>query len=258
MIYTFKIQHAIRFSIKTHEVYQKQKRKGKDIPYITHPLTVGLILACVGANEDVIAAGILHDTMEDSTIEKKVSKEMLIEKFGKEVATLVESVTEKNKDLPWEERKSEALMHIKNFSHDSLLVKSADVISNASEIIDDHEKFGDKIFTRFNAPKEKTLQNYLRVISTIVECWPSNPLVSNMTYLAGQLEMLGEPFFMMNYRAPVIKYEDYDKEKELECPICGWHGLPEINTDSHVALDASCPLCGKMLLVASYPYCPPK
>ncbi len=70
MIYTQKIQHAIRFAIKTHEGYQKQKRKGKDVPYITHPLTVGLILAKAGANEDVIIAGILHDTIEDSIEEK--------------------------------------------------------------------------------------------------------------------------------------------------------------------------------------------
>ena len=45
MLYSYKISRAIRFSTKTHEVYQKQKRKGKDIPYITHPLTVGLILS---------------------------------------------------------------------------------------------------------------------------------------------------------------------------------------------------------------------
>jgi len=40
-----KIQKAIKFAVKTHEVYQKQARKGKDVSYITHPLTVGLILS---------------------------------------------------------------------------------------------------------------------------------------------------------------------------------------------------------------------
>ncbi len=67
MILTPKIRSAIRFAIKTHEVDQKQARKGKDIAYIGHPLTVGLILARAGANEDTIIAGILHDTIEDST-----------------------------------------------------------------------------------------------------------------------------------------------------------------------------------------------
>ncbi len=77
MLYNYKISRAIRFSTKTHEVYQKQKRKGKDIPYITHPITVGLILSRAGADENTVVAGILHDTIEDSVEEKKVSEEML-------------------------------------------------------------------------------------------------------------------------------------------------------------------------------------
>lgn len=77
MIFTPAIKKAIFFSVKTHEVYQKQKRKGKDIAYITHPLTVGLILARANAPEDVVIAGILHDTIEDSVDNKKVTREML-------------------------------------------------------------------------------------------------------------------------------------------------------------------------------------
>ena len=49
MIYTKKIQEAIHFSIAVHEEPVKQKRKGKDVPYVTHPLTVGLILSLAGA-----------------------------------------------------------------------------------------------------------------------------------------------------------------------------------------------------------------
>src|ERR1700686_3915962 len=128
MIFTPKIRKAIAFSVMTHEVlYPKQKRKGKDIPYITHPLTVGLILARANAGEDVIVAGILHDTIEDSIDKKKVTRGMLVERFSKNVADLVDSVTEQRKDLEWEPRKHEALEHIKIFSRDSLLVKSADI-----------------------------------------------------------------------------------------------------------------------------------
>ena len=43
MVYTDLIREAVSFAIKTHEIDQKQLRKGKDIPYITHPLTVGII-----------------------------------------------------------------------------------------------------------------------------------------------------------------------------------------------------------------------
>jgi len=257
MIYTKKIRDAIEFSIETHEVYQKQKRKGKDIPYITHPLTVGLILSRAGASDEVIAAGILHDTMEDSVPEKKVTKEILVERFGDEVATLVESVTEKNKELSWEQRKREALEHVKDFSHGSLLVKSVDIISNLSELVEDHKNDGDKVFERFNAPKEKILQHHLVLIRTIVECWPDNPLVSEITYLAGQLQMMGAEFFMMNDAAKIIDYHQYEESEILECPICHWHGTAEGHKEYHDDLfDVSCPICDKMLLVVSYPLIP--
>jgi (p)ppGpp synthase/HD superfamily hydrolase len=187
MIYTHKIQRAIKFSVKTHEVYQKQKRKGKDVAYITHPMTVGLILSLAGASEDVVVAGILHDTIEDSVQEKKVTTEMISQRFGEHVASLVDSVTEQDKSASWEVRKAEAIGHIPTFSHDSLLVKSADILSNVSETIDDHARFGEEIFERFNAPKEKIISHYLQAIDMIIKRWPDSPL-------AGDLAALSESF----------------------------------------------------------------
>lgn len=186
MIYTLKIQKAIRFAIKTHEVYQKQKRKGKDIPYIIHPLSVGLILARAGASEDVIIAGILHDTVEDSVKEKKpFIPERIEERFGKDVLNLVLSVTEKNKDLPWEERKAIAIKHIETFDEGSVMVKSADIISNLTEIYYDFKNDGDKIFDRFNAGKERVLGNYRNVINALMIRWDKNPLLEDLKDLLG-------------------------------------------------------------------------
>lgn len=187
MIYLPKIQKAIKFSIKTHEIYQKQKRKGKDVAYITHPLTVGLILAQVGASEDVVVAGILHDTIEDSLDEKKVTVEMLEERFGNQVVEYVLSVTEADKSLSWEERKKLALEGISHFSKDSLLLKSADVIANSSELLDDYARCGDDIFERFSAPKEKTLKHQLAVIDALSKKWNENPLLPDLQYIAEKL-----------------------------------------------------------------------
>jgi hypothetical protein len=189
-VYTKRMKDAIKFSIKTHEVYQKQKRKGKDIPYITHPLTVGLILARAGASEDVVIAGILHDTIEDSTPEKKVTEEMIAERFGETVASLVLSVTETDKELSWEERKAEALEHIKTFSHDSLLLKSADIIANTSELIEDYSKGGEEVFDRFNAPKERLLEQSIRTIGAVREKWPESPLAADLSALEEQLKAI--------------------------------------------------------------------
>jgi hypothetical protein len=256
MLFTHKISQAIKFATKTHEVYQKQKRKGKDIPYITHPLTVGLILARAGADEDTVVAGILHDTIEDSIATKKVSKEMLIKKFGQSVAELVLSVTEENKELSWQERKQQALEHIQTFSHQSLLLKSADILANTNELIADHSKDGDQVFERFNAPKMPILEHLLRAITAIITRWPESPLASDLSYVSGQLQMMGGLEFMKERRAGIIDYKDYNENMPLVCPVCGWQGTPKssgyINTDSDYCLDVSCPNCDKMLLVASY------
>ncbi len=190
MIYTQKIQRAIKFAAKTHNQYQQQTRKGKVIPYILHPLTVGIILALAGAEETVVAAGILHDTIEDSIAEKKVTEEMLTERFGKEVAHLVLSVTEQNRKLSWDERKKEALGHIKDFSHESLLIKSADVISNVSELLDDYAREGENVFIHFNAPKDKILKHQLGIIDAINEAWQENPLADDLAYLVKELQKL--------------------------------------------------------------------
>ncbi len=187
MIHTPRIQRAIRFSIRTHEGYQKQKRKGKDVPYITHPLTVGLVLARAGASEDVIIAGILHDTIEDSIDMKKVTRVMLAERFGEPVAALVDAVTEQDKSLPWAERKREALEHIAHFSHEEVLVKSADVIANCAEILEDQAKDGDQIFERFHRPKEDIVGNAQKVIAALIERWPESPLKEDLAYVSDLL-----------------------------------------------------------------------
>lgn len=187
MKYSKKMQMAIKFAAKTHNHYQNQKRKGNNLPYITHPLTLGIILASVGASEDVVVAGILHDTIEDSVAEKKVTAEMLSERFGKNVSNLVMSVTEVDKTMSWEDRKKEAIEHIKYFSNDSVLLKSADIISNTSELLDNHKKIGDKVFARFKASKEETIKKTLKTANTIIAKWSENPLINDLRYLVEEL-----------------------------------------------------------------------
>ena len=187
MKYTEIIHRAIKFAAKTHQVYQDQKRKGKKIPYITHPLTVGLILSLHGASEEVICAGILHDTIEDSPSNKKVTREMIYERFGEKIAELVESVTD-NKLLKGEARKKDVLERIKSYTNESVLIKSADVMSNISEILDDHGRYGDEIFSRFSEPKQPTIQKYLNLIDTLADRWPSCPMNDELRILADDLK----------------------------------------------------------------------
>ena len=101
------IDLAIEVAIIAH---QKQVRKGTDIPYITHPLAVGIILAQTGCSEEVITAGILHDTVEDTNI----TLDDLRDQFGEKVSTFVKGASEPDRALPWEDRKRHTTDHNRN------------------------------------------------------------------------------------------------------------------------------------------------
>ena len=97
MAETKKIHDAIIFAAKAHE---GQRRKGTDIPYITHPFEVAQILMEAGCDETLIIAGLLHDPLEDT----EVTAAEIEEQFGPEVLALVDSDSE-DKSLSWEDRK---------------------------------------------------------------------------------------------------------------------------------------------------------
>ncbi len=171
-IFTPKIQQAIRFAITAHA---GQTRKGKDIPYIIHPLSIALILARAGADEDVVIAGILHDTVEDS--DGKITLDDIEKEFGENVAMLVGHVTEPDKSLSWEERKQNALVHIYEMPYGALLLKSSDVLANLSDLLADLEANGDAVWDRFNAPKDKQIAHYQNLVDNLEIIWKENSLL---------------------------------------------------------------------------------
>ncbi|MDO5378979.1 MAG: bifunctional (p)ppGpp synthetase/guanosine-3',5'-bis(diphosphate) 3'-pyrophosphohydrolase [Clostridia bacterium] len=80
------VEKAYHFAEKAHE---GQVRKSGE-PYFTHPLTVAGILAKLMLDAPTIAAGLLHDTVEDC---ENVTLEVIEKEFGQEVALLVDGVT---------------------------------------------------------------------------------------------------------------------------------------------------------------------
>ena len=85
------IEQAIAFATKAHE---GQVRKGTDRPYIVHPIEVGEIVASMTDDEEVIAAAILHDTIEDC---EGVTAEVLRREFGNRVAFFFVQKSEEKK-----------------------------------------------------------------------------------------------------------------------------------------------------------------
>lgn len=181
---------AVQFATLVHK---GQTRKGKpNVPYVTHPLTVGLILSRSGSDEDIVIAGILHDTIEDCKPYGSITKEIIAKEFSDAVAEMVNDVTEQDKSLPWPVRKQKALDHIPYMKKDSLFVKSADVLHNMSEMLIDYKIKGDDLFKQFNeqSSKEMQLERYKKLVSALEKAWKGNPLLSEIMQLLEQINQL--------------------------------------------------------------------
>lgn len=118
---------------------QERKYPNASVPYVSHVAGVAAILSRHGFPEHVIAAGALHDVMEDCG----VSYEVLVEKFGVDVADLVRHVSEEDKSLPWEERKRLYLEHFSNEPWHAQAITLADKIDNFQSILVCQRSFGD-------------------------------------------------------------------------------------------------------------------
>ncbi|MFM7321123.1 MAG: RelA/SpoT family protein [Armatimonadota bacterium] len=82
------VRKAFEFAFHHHETIQRQRRKTGE-PYIIHPVEVTEILASLEVDTATIAAGLLHDVVEDCN----VTREEIAENFSEEIATLVDGVT---------------------------------------------------------------------------------------------------------------------------------------------------------------------
>lgn len=140
------IKEAAEFAEKAHS---GTYRKGSSIPYITHPLETAVITSMMTDDEELIAAALLHDTMEDAG----VSYEELKEHFGCHVADLVAEETE-DKTKTWLERKSLTISRLHLARRETKILTLADKLSNLRCTARDYLLLGEKIWERFNV-KEK-------------------------------------------------------------------------------------------------------
>ena len=154
------IEKAIIFAAKAHK---NQNRKGTDIPYITHPFVVGILLQKAKCSEEVIAAGILHDTLEDT----KTTFKDLTDAFGARVASLVQAASEHDKSLPWEVRKQHTIEMLKDASLEEMQVIVADKLHNLKSIRADLNLNGDSIWEHFNRGKRDQHWYYASIVKAL-------------------------------------------------------------------------------------------
>ncbi len=125
------VLRAMHFAADRHRDQRRKDRAAS--PYINHPIAVAEVLCTVGGVHDpiTIAAGILHDTIEDT----ETTAEEIRQHFGQDIGAVVEEVTD-DKSRPPPERKQLQIDEAHLLSDRARLVKLADKICNVRDIIE--------------------------------------------------------------------------------------------------------------------------
>jgi (p)ppGpp synthase/HD superfamily hydrolase len=130
------VERALLFATKAHE---GQVRKYTNEPYINHPIAVSKLVASVTDNQGMIAAALLHDTVEDT----EVTLSDITREFGGIISEWVENLTDisKPEDGNRAARKMIDLRHTERSLPPAMTIKLADLIDNTGSIVEHDREF---------------------------------------------------------------------------------------------------------------------
>jgi myo-inositol-1(or 4)-monophosphatase len=147
------VDRAIKFAVDAHH---DTERRGKGFPYIVHPLEALEIVATMTTDPELLAAAVLHDTVEDTD----VTVEQIHEAFGDRVAQLVHAESDQlngvvftgsdNEAETWHARKQAAIDRLAAAPHDAKIVAMGDKLSNMRAIWRDYQMKGDELWHIFH------------------------------------------------------------------------------------------------------------
>lgn len=128
-----KIANALALAVKAHAGVS---RKYGDEPYSNHVIRVAFMVARTGADEDVVAAALLHDVLEDTDTPPPAITDVA----GENVLRIVQELTNpshlpENKRKPRAERKRIDREHLATVSKEAKLIKLLDRIDNLRDVV---------------------------------------------------------------------------------------------------------------------------
>jgi (p)ppGpp synthase/HD superfamily hydrolase len=191
------LEAAVRLAARGH-YHQFRKHSADDessnpigdflpdrVPYIAHLMGTMCILARIGVRDEVLAAAILHDYLED--VPDPDGRESIRAALGDEVLSLVLEVTEhKRRDVDesdtWLIRKREQLEHIEQMPREAVLIKAADVLHNMLALLADLGAAEDtaSVWQPFNAGPDRQLWYFSGVVEAVSQRLGDHPLVGDL------------------------------------------------------------------------------
>jgi (p)ppGpp synthase/HD superfamily hydrolase len=184
-----KFQDALLFAVQTHD---GDLRKGSDIPYVSHLLSVCALVLEDGGSEDEAIAALLHDTLEDHP--KEVTKADLERRFGARVADLVVRCTDTPPDYrggpkaAWHGRKAAYVERIREEPYPLCRVALADKLHNTRSVVLDYRRSGDAIWKCFKETREDQIRHHRALVDAFREAKAPKHLVDELDSLVRELE----------------------------------------------------------------------
>jgi (p)ppGpp synthase/HD superfamily hydrolase len=177
------VRDALAWAERAHA---GQVRSGSGgMAYIHHPVAVAELLAEHGYGEEVVAAALLHDVVEDS----ETSVEEIAARFGQPLAGLVEAMTDDESVEPYERRKDEHRRRVEAAGGEAVAIYAADKLSNVRVLRRAYASEGEQAGAEFKAPLEVKLGIWEADLAMLRRQASAPPFVAD---LADELEKLRE------------------------------------------------------------------
>jgi (p)ppGpp synthase/HD superfamily hydrolase len=159
------------------EAHAGQVRNGSGgLPYIEHPKMVTERLAAAGYEDEVLAAGLLHDVVEDS----ELTVEDLRERFGDPVAALVAALSDDGSIESYRDRKNEHRQRIEEVDGDALAIYAADKLTNSTLLAETLAREGESVADEFKVPLELKLEIWEADAALLTRLEPELPFLADL------------------------------------------------------------------------------
>ena len=156
------------------EAHQLNRRKAGQSFEATHALAVAMIVGDFGFGERAVVSAVLHDTLEDTTLERAVIRE----RFGGRVLAIVADVTEPPRTVPWRNRKESYIERLRRSPEDDArAVASADKIHNLASMVTGLEAEGLPFADIFSAGLDDMVWYQRQVHEMLSQAW-SHPILN--------------------------------------------------------------------------------
>ena len=184
------VKQAHRIAADAHE---GQLRKDDGSPYITHPVSVAALVDDAGYDDEVVAAALLHDVVEDTNLDPDEIEEI----FGEHVSDLVEALSDNERILDFAERKRHLRAEVAEEGDDAIAIFIADKLSNLRDMRRIYAEDGEAIAPRFKASLDTRVEVWREDLKMAKAATPGLPYLADFEreldgFAAEREELLSE------------------------------------------------------------------